>query len=41
LARTELQSAIEISSQPNDDPDSKTHTVEFQALMKDIERNLH
>jgi len=41
LARTELQSAIEIASQPNDDPDSKTHTVEFQTLMKEIERNLN
>jgi tetratricopeptide (TPR) repeat protein len=41
LARTELQRAMEIASQPNDDPDSKTHKVEFQALMKDIERNLH
>jgi tetratricopeptide (TPR) repeat protein len=41
LARTELQSAMKIASQSNDDPDSKTHTVEFQALMKKIERNLH
>ncbi len=41
LARTELQRAMKIASQPNDDPDSKTHKVEFQALMKDIERNLH
>jgi len=41
LARSELQSAMEIASQPNDDPDSKTHTVEFQALMKKIEHNLH
>jgi tetratricopeptide (TPR) repeat protein len=41
LARSELQSAMKIASQPNDDPDSKTHTVEFQALMKKIEHNLH
>jgi tetratricopeptide (TPR) repeat protein len=41
LARTELQSAMKIASQTNDDPDSKTHTVEFQALMKKIEHNLH
>jgi len=41
LARTELQTAMKIASQSNDGPDSKTHTVEFQALMKDIERNLH
>ncbi len=41
LARTELQSAMDIASQSNDDPDSKTLTVEFQALMKKIEHNLH
>lgn len=41
LARSELQRAMDIASQPNDDPDSKTHKVEFQALMKAIERNLH
>lgn len=41
LARSELQRAIKIASQPNDDPDSKTHAVEFQALMKKIEHNLH
>jgi tetratricopeptide (TPR) repeat protein len=41
LARSELQSAMKIASQPNDDPESKTHTVEFQTLMKKIEHNLH
>jgi tetratricopeptide (TPR) repeat protein len=41
LARAELQRAMDIASQPNDDPDSKTHTLEFQKLMKAIERNLH
>jgi len=41
LARTELQSAMNIAAKLNDDPDSKTHTVEFQALMKKIEHNLH
>jgi tetratricopeptide (TPR) repeat protein len=41
LARSELQSAMKIASQPNNDPDSKTHTIEFQALMKKIQRNLH
>jgi tetratricopeptide (TPR) repeat protein len=41
LARSELHSAMEIASQTNDDPDSKTHTVEFQTLMKQIEHNLH
>ena len=41
LARSELQTAMDIASQPNDDPDSKTHTIEFQKLMKAIERNLH
>jgi tetratricopeptide (TPR) repeat protein len=41
LARAELQRAMDIASQPNDDPDSKTHTIEFQKLMKAIERNLH
>jgi len=41
LARSELQSAIDIASQTKDDPDSKTHTIEFQNLMKAIERNLH
>ena len=41
LARSELQRAMDIASQPNDDPDSKTHTIEFQKLMKAIERNLH
>ncbi|MDH3256885.1 MAG: TRAP transporter TatT component family protein [Nitrospinota bacterium] len=41
LARSELQRAMDIAPQPNDDPDNKTHEVEFQALMKAIERNLH
>ena len=41
LARSELQRAMEIASQSKDDPDSKTHKIEFQALMKAIERNLH
>lgn len=41
LARSELQKAMDIASQPNNDPDSKTHAVEFQKLMKAIERNLH
>ena len=41
LARTELQTAIEISSQLKDDPDSKTRKVELQGLMNAIERNLH
>jgi tetratricopeptide (TPR) repeat protein len=41
LARTELQSAIKIASQTKDDPEIETHTVEFQALMKKIEHNLH
>lgn len=41
LARSELQRAMEIASQPNDDPDSKTHSLELQALMKEIESNLH
>jgi tetratricopeptide (TPR) repeat protein len=41
LARSELQKAMDIASQPNDDPDSKTHTIEFKKLMKAIERNLH
>jgi tetratricopeptide (TPR) repeat protein len=41
LARSELQKAMDIASQPNDDPDSKTHAVEFQKLKKAIERNLH
>ena len=41
LARSELQKAMDIASQPNDDPESKTHTTEFQKLMKAIERNLH
>jgi tetratricopeptide (TPR) repeat protein len=41
LARSELQSAMDFASQANDDPESKTHTVEFQALMKKIEHNLH
>jgi tetratricopeptide (TPR) repeat protein len=41
LARTELQRAMELASQSNDEPDSKTRKVEFQALMKAIEHNLH
>ena len=41
LARSELQRAMDMASQATDDPDSKTHTVEFQKLMKSIERNLH
>ncbi len=41
LARAELQRAIEISSQLKGDPESKTRKVEFQGLMKAIERNLH
>jgi tetratricopeptide (TPR) repeat protein len=41
LARSELQKAMDIVSQPNDDPDSKTHAIEFQKLKKAIERNLH
>ena len=40
-ARSELQSAMDIASQTKNDPDSKTHTIEFQKLMKAIERNLH
>ena len=41
LARSELQKAMDIAAQTKDDPDSKTHTIEFQKLMKAIERNLH
>jgi tetratricopeptide (TPR) repeat protein len=41
LARTELQSAMEIASQSNEDPDSETRKVELQVLMKKIEHNLH
>ena len=42
LARTELQQAIEIASQLNeDDADSKTRTVEIQGLMQAIERNIN
>lgn len=41
LARTELKQAMDTASQAKDDPDSQNHAVEFQALMKDIERNLH
>ncbi len=41
LARSELQTAMKITAQSNDDPDSKTHAVEFQVLMKEIQRNLH
>ncbi len=41
LARSELQSAMKIASQPSDDPDSKSRTVEFQKLMNAIERKLH
>lgn len=41
LARAELQRAIEISSQLTDDPESNTRKVQFQGLMKAIERNLH
>ena len=41
LARTELQSAMEIASQSNEDPDSEARKVEFQVLMKNIEHNLH
>jgi tetratricopeptide (TPR) repeat protein len=40
LARAELQKAMDIASQSNDDPDLKTHRIEFQKLMKAIERNL-
>lgn len=41
LARAELQRAMEIAAQTKDDPDSKTHAIESQKLMKAIERNLH
>ena len=41
LAQSELKKAMDIASQPNDDPDSKTHAIEFQKLKKAIERNLH
>jgi len=41
LARSELQKAMDIASQPKNDPDFKTHRIEFQKLMKAIERNLH
>jgi tetratricopeptide (TPR) repeat protein len=41
LARTELQKAMELASQPNDDPEYKTREVELQALMKAIESNLN
>lgn len=41
LARAELQSAMEIASQSNEDPDSETRKVEFQVLMNKIEHNLH
>lgn len=41
-ARSELQQAIDMTAQPNDDdPDSQTRTVEFQGLMQAIERNIH
>lgn len=41
LARSELQKAMDIAAQTKNDPDSKTHAIEFQKLMKAIERNLH
>ncbi len=41
-ARAELQQAMDMAAQPNDDdPESKTRTVEFQGLMQAIERNIH
>ncbi len=41
-ARAELQQAVDIASRLNDDnPESKTRTVEFQGLMQAIERNIH
>ncbi len=41
-ARAELQQAVDIASRLNDDdPESPTHTVEFQGLMQAIERNIH
>ncbi len=41
LARTELQQAMKMESQLHDDPDKQAHAVEFQGLMKAIERNIH
>ncbi len=41
LARAELLRAMEIASQMKDDPNNTTRTVEFQGLMKAIERNIH
>jgi len=41
LAKTALQKTIELASQSKDEPDSNIPNVKFQALMKDIESNLH
>ena len=41
LARSELQKAMDIASQPSDDPELKAYRIEFQKLKKAIERNLH
>ena len=40
-ARAELERAMEMESHLDDDPDKKTHKVEFQGLMKAIENNTH
>ena len=40
-ARSELQKAMDIASQTDDDPDTLTHAAEFQKLKKAIESNLH
>lgn len=40
-ARTELERAMEMESRLDNDPDKKTHKVEFQGLMKAIENNIY
>lgn len=41
LAKTALQKTIELASQSKDEPDNQIPNIKFQALMKDIESNLH
>ncbi len=41
LARSELQRAMDIAAQTKNDPESKSHEIEFQRLMKAIKSNLN